>query len=82
MSALDFRQPSLIETLASRRQLVSDDIMFTKAAILRERIEPGVAASVLMGLDSIGTFTKTPERDERTFIADLVAARTPGGSRL
>ena len=81
MSALDFRQPSLIETLASR-QLVSDDSMFTKAAILRERIEPGVAASVLMGLDSIRTFTQTPERDERTFIADPVAARTPGGSRL
>ncbi len=40
-------------------QLVADDIFVTNPAILRERIERGVANSILIKLNQIGTVTET-----------------------
>ena len=44
---------------ASRLQLVGDDIFVTNPAILREGIERGVANSILIKLNQIGTLTET-----------------------
>jgi enolase len=42
-----------------RLQLVGDDIFLTNPAILREGIERGVANSILIKLNQIGTLTET-----------------------
>jgi enolase len=47
------------ERLGSRVQLVGDDIFVTNAAILSEGIERGVANSILIKLNQIGTLTET-----------------------
>ena len=44
---------------ASRLQLVADDIFVTNPAILREGIDRGVANSILIKLNQIGTLTET-----------------------
>ena len=49
----------LTEVLGSRLQLVGDDIFVTNPAILREGIERGVANSILIKLNQIGTLTET-----------------------
>ena len=49
----------LTERLGSRLQLVADDIFVTNPAILREGIERGVANSILIKLNQIGTLTET-----------------------
>ncbi len=49
----------LTEQLGSRLQLVGDDIFVTNPAILREGIERGVANSILIKLNQIGTLTET-----------------------
>jgi enolase len=49
----------LTERLGSRVQLVGDDIFVTNPAILREGIERGVANSILIKLNQIGTLTET-----------------------
>ncbi len=49
----------LTEELGSRLQLVADDIFVTNPAILREGIERGVANSILIKLNQIGTLTET-----------------------
>jgi enolase len=49
----------LTERLGSRIQLVGDDIFVTNPAILREGIERGVANSILIKLNQIGTLTET-----------------------
>jgi enolase len=49
----------LTERLGSRLQLVGDDIFVTNPAILREGIEQGVANSILIKLNQIGTLTET-----------------------
>ena len=49
----------LTERLGSRLQLVGDDIFVTNPAILREGIERGVANSILIKLNQIGTLTET-----------------------
>ncbi len=49
----------LTEVLGSRVQLVGDDIFVTNPAILREGIERGVANSILIKLNQIGTLTET-----------------------
>ena len=49
----------LTERLGSRVQLVGDDIFVTNPAILREGIDRGVANSILIKLNQIGTLTET-----------------------
>jgi enolase len=49
----------LTERLGGRVQLVGDDIFVTNPAILREGIERGVANSILIKLNQIGTLTET-----------------------
>ncbi|HSC05114.1 MAG TPA: phosphopyruvate hydratase [Solirubrobacteraceae bacterium] len=49
----------LTERLGSRLQLVADDIFVTNPVILREGIERGVANSILIKLNQIGTLTET-----------------------
>ena len=49
----------LTERLGSRLQLVADDIFVTNPAILREGVERGVANSILIKLNQIGTLTET-----------------------
>jgi enolase len=49
----------LTEQLGDRLQLVGDDIFVTNTAILRRGIEQGVANSILIKLNQIGTLTET-----------------------
>jgi enolase len=49
----------LTDRLGSRLQLVGDDIFVTNPAILGEGIERGVANSILIKLNQIGTLTET-----------------------
>jgi enolase len=52
---------ALTERLDDRVELVGDDVFVTDAAILREGIERGVANSILIKLNQIGTLTETLE---------------------
>jgi enolase len=49
----------LTDRLGDRLQLVGDDIFVTNPAILREGIERGIANSILIKLNQIGTLTET-----------------------
>ena len=49
----------MTEVLGDRVQLVGDDIFVTNAAILERGIEQGVANSVLVKINQIGTLTET-----------------------
>ena len=49
----------LTERVGSNVQLVGDDVFVTNPAILREGIERGVANSILIKLNQIGTVTET-----------------------
>ena len=49
----------LTERLGKRVQLVGDDLFVTNTAILREGIATGVANSILIKLNQIGTLTET-----------------------
>jgi len=49
----------LTERLGKRVQLVGDDLFVTNTAILREGIAAGVANSILIKLNQIGTLTET-----------------------
>jgi enolase len=49
----------LTDLLGHRLQLVGDDIFVTNPAILRKGVERGVANSVLIKLNQIGTLTET-----------------------
>ncbi|HVW17060.1 MAG TPA: phosphopyruvate hydratase [Solirubrobacteraceae bacterium] len=51
----------LTERLGSRLQLVGDDVFVTNPEILRQGIEAGIANSVLIKLNQIGTITETLE---------------------
>lgn len=51
----------LTERLGPRLQLVGDDLFVTNSAILREGIERGVANSILIKVNQIGTLTETLE---------------------
>ena len=46
-------------SLGKKVQLVGDDIFVTNAEILREGIEKGIANSVLIKVNQIGTLTET-----------------------
>lgn len=49
----------LTEALASKVQLVGDDIFVTDPALIREGIDQGIANAVLIKLNQIGTVTET-----------------------
>jgi enolase len=49
----------LTDRLGDRLQLVGDDIFVTNPAILRKGIERGIANSILIKLNQIGTVTET-----------------------
>ncbi len=63
----------LTDALATRVQLVGDDLFVTNPAILREGIERGVANSVLVKLNQIGTLTETLETLDIASNADYTA---------
>lgn len=50
---------ALTGRLGGRTQLVGDDIFVTNPAILKEGIEKGIANSILIKLNQIGTLTET-----------------------
>ncbi|HUO69265.1 MAG TPA: phosphopyruvate hydratase [Solirubrobacteraceae bacterium] len=50
---------ALTERVGSTLQLVGDDIFVTNPAILREGIDRGIANSILIKLNQIGTLTET-----------------------
>jgi enolase len=52
---------SLTETLGDRVQLVGDDLFVTNVERLRRGIESGVANSILLKVNQIGTLTETLE---------------------
>ena len=51
----------LTERIGDRVQLVGDDIFVTNPAILRRGIDAGIANSILIKLNQIGTLTETLE---------------------
>jgi enolase len=51
----------MTERLGSRVQLVGDDLFVTNTEILKEGIERGVANSILIKVNQIGTLTETLE---------------------
>jgi enolase len=52
---------TLTERLGKRVQLVGDDLFVTNTAILKQGIEQGVANSILIKVNQIGTLTETLE---------------------
>lgn len=54
----------LTKALGERVQLVGDDLFVTNPAILKEGIEKGVANSILIKVNQIGTLTETFEAIE------------------
>lgn len=54
----------LTERLGKRIQLVGDDLFVTNTKILREGIKKGIANSILIKLNQIGTLTETLEAIE------------------
>jgi enolase len=50
---------TLTEKLGKRVQLVGDDLFVTNTAILREGIRRGIANSILIKVNQIGTLTET-----------------------
>jgi len=54
----------LTDRLGERIQLVGDDLFVTNPAILKEGIEKGIANSILIKLNQIGTLTETLEAIE------------------
>jgi len=57
----------LTKTLGSRIEIVGDDIFCTNKAILSEGINKGVANSILIKLNQIGTVTETLETIELAY---------------
>jgi len=58
---------NLTKTLGNRIEIVGDDIFCTNKAILTEGIEKGVANSILIKLNQIGTVTETLETIELAY---------------
>ncbi|MCX7204299.1 MAG: phosphopyruvate hydratase [Burkholderiales bacterium] len=50
---------TLTDTLGDRVQLVGDDLFVTNTRILREGIDAGIANSILIKINQIGTLTET-----------------------
>jgi enolase len=69
----------LTERLGSRIQLVGDDIFVTNPKILKRGIEQGIANSILIKLNQIGTLTETLEAIEmakRAGYATIISHRS------
>ena len=64
---------SLTEALGDRLQLVGDDIFVTNTKILREGIKRGIANSILVKVNQIGTLTETLEAVEMAHRAGYTA---------
>jgi len=63
----------LADTLGDRIQIVGDDIFVTNPEIIREGIEKGVANSVLIKLNQIGTLSETLDAIEMAHKAGWTA---------
>ncbi len=63
----------LTERLGNKVQLVGDDIFVTNTKIIREGIEKGIANSVLIKLNQIGTLTETLDAIEMSKRASYTA---------
>jgi len=64
---------TLTERLGNRVQLVGDDLFVTNTQILQEGIDKGVANSILIKLNQIGTVTETLEAIEMARKANYTA---------
>ncbi|WP_018141051.1 phosphopyruvate hydratase [Thioalkalivibrio sp. ALJ7] len=64
---------TLTERLGKRVQLVGDDLFVTNTRILQEGIDKGVANSILIKLNQIGTVTETLEAIEMARQANYTA---------
>ena len=58
---------NLTETLGNKLEIVGDDLFCTNKAILQEGISKGVANSILIKLNQIGTVTETLETIELAY---------------
>ncbi len=58
---------NLTDTIGSKTEIVGDDLLCTNKAILAEAIKKGVANSILIKLNQIGTVTETLETIELAF---------------
>ncbi|BCX87801.1 enolase [Methylomarinovum tepidoasis] len=63
----------LTDKLAGRIQLVGDDLFVTNPAILQEGIDKGIANSILIKVNQIGTLTETLEAVRMAHDADYTA---------
>jgi enolase len=63
----------LTDRLASRTQIVGDDIFVTNIDLLKRGIELGVANSILIKLNQIGTLTETMEAVKMALAAGYTA---------
>jgi len=63
----------LTKTLGSKIQLVADDIFVTNPAIFRKGIEQGIANSILVKVNQIGTLTETLETMQMASVANYTA---------
>jgi len=63
----------LTETLGSKIQLVGDDIFVTNPAIFRKGIDKGIANSILVKVNQIGTLTETLEAMQMASVANYTA---------
>ena len=63
----------MTERLSSRIQLVGDDIFVTNTKLLKKGIDMGVANSILIKLNQIGTITETLDAIEMAYRAGYTA---------
>jgi len=64
---------ALTETLSGRVQLVGDDVFVTNTHILKKGIEEGIANSILIKLNQIGTLTETLDAIEMASRAGMTS---------
>jgi enolase len=63
----------LTDALGDRMQLVGDDLFVTNTKLLREGIDAGIANSILIKVNQIGTLTETLEAIEMAHAAGYTA---------
>jgi enolase len=63
----------LTKTLAEKVQLVADDIFVTNPAIFRKGIDQGIANSILVKVNQIGTLTETLETMQMAAVSNYTA---------
>jgi len=63
----------LTKTLGGKIQLVADDIFVTNPAIFRKGIEQGIANSILVKVNQIGTLTETLETMQMASVANYTS---------